>query len=64
MAECLLHESRDGVIRLTLNRPERRNALSRDLLLRLEESLNTIRSDRSARAVVLAGNGPGLFLRA
>ena len=58
MADCLLHESRDGIVRLTLNRPERRNALSRELLCRFEESLNAIRSDHSARAVVLAGNGP------
>ncbi len=58
MADCLLHDSREGVIRITLNRPERRNALSRELLLRLEESMRAIRSDRSARVVVLAGNGP------
>jgi len=58
MADCLIHESRGGVIRLTLNRPQRRNALSRELLLRLEDSLGAIRSDRSARVVVLAGAGP------
>jgi len=58
MADCLIHESRGGVIRLTLNRPQRRNALSRELLLRLEDSLSAIRSDRSARVVVLAGAGP------
>ncbi|HMF37016.1 MAG TPA: enoyl-CoA hydratase-related protein, partial [Isosphaeraceae bacterium] len=58
MADCLIHESREGVIRLTLNRPQRRNALSRELLLRLEDSLGAIRSDRSARVVVLAGEGP------
>ncbi len=54
-----LQESRDGVIRLTLNRPEKRNALSRELLLRLEEcSGRDSRWTRSARVVVLAGNGP------
>jgi len=58
MADCLIHESREGVIWLTLNRPQRRNALSRELLLQLEDSLGAIRSDRSARVVVLAGNGP------
>ena len=58
MPDCLIHESREGVIRLTLNRPERRNALSRELLLRLENSLAAIQSDRSARVVVLAGAGP------
>jgi enoyl-CoA hydratase/carnithine racemase len=58
MADCLIHESRDGVVRLTLNRPRRRNALSRELLSRLDDSLDAIRSDRSARVVVLAGEGP------
>ncbi len=58
MADCLIHESREGVIRLTLNRPQRRNALSSELLLRLEDSLGAIRSDRSARVVVLGGEGP------
>ena len=58
MADCLIHESCGGVIRLTLNRPQRRNALSRELLLRLEDSLGAIRSNRSARVVVLAGAGP------
>ena len=58
MADCLIVESREGVSRLTLNRPERRNALSRDLLLRLEDSQAAIRTDRSIRAVVLAGAGP------
>jgi len=58
MADCLIHELREGVIRLTLNRPQRRNALSRALLLRLEDSLGAIPSDRSARVVVLAGAGP------
>jgi enoyl-CoA hydratase/carnithine racemase len=58
MADCLLYESRDGLIRLTLNRPEKRNALSRELLLRLEDALRAIRLDTSARVVVLAGLGP------
>jgi enoyl-CoA hydratase/carnithine racemase len=58
MADCLIYESKEGVIRLSLNRPERRNALSRELLLRLEDCQGAIRSDRSARVVVLAGEGP------
>jgi enoyl-CoA hydratase/carnithine racemase len=58
MAECLIHESQGGVVRLTLNRPERRNALSRELLLRLAEAIDAIGADRSARVVIVAGNGP------
>src|SRR4051794_26447421 len=58
MADCLLHEVREGVARLTLNRPQRRNALSRELISELDRALHTIAGDRKARVVVLGGNGP------
>jgi enoyl-CoA hydratase/carnithine racemase len=54
----LLIDRSDGIVRLTLNRPEKRNALSRDLLTRLDSALDAIAADRAARIVVLAGNGP------
>jgi enoyl-CoA hydratase/carnithine racemase len=58
MAGCLLFQSQEGVVRLTLNRPERRNALSRELLSELERAIHKVQSDRSRRVVVIAGNGP------
>jgi len=51
-------ETRDGIVRLNLDRPEKRNALSRDLLSRLEEALASIAADSSARVVVLGARGP------
>ena len=39
MSDILLLESDAGVVRLTLNRPEKRNALSHDLLNQLERAL-------------------------
>jgi enoyl-CoA hydratase/carnithine racemase len=54
----LLREDEGGVVRLTLNRPQARNALSRALMTALEEELARVREDRSARVVVLAGAGP------
>jgi enoyl-CoA hydratase/carnithine racemase len=51
-------ESADGVVRLTLNRPEKRNALSRELLADLGQELERIAEDAEARVVVLAANGP------
>jgi len=47
-----------GVCRLTLNRPEKRNALSRDLLEELECALVAVAKDASIRVVVLAAQGP------
>ena len=43
---------------LTLDRPEKRNALSRALLGALEEALGAIASEDSARVVVLGSSGP------
>lgn len=55
----ILHRaSADGVVRLTLNRPEKRNALSLELLTLLEERLAAVEGDPAARVVVLAAAGP------
>jgi len=42
---------------VTLNRPSRRNALSRGLMVDLISCLDQIEADRSIRAVILAGAG-------
>ncbi len=47
-----------GVARLTLGRPERRNALSKNIVEALENAANWIADDRSVRAVVIAAEGP------
>src|SRR5512143_478627 len=47
-----------GVVHLTLDRPERRNALSRALLGQLEEAIAAIAADASARVVVIGSRGP------
>ena len=58
MTDSLIVESVGGIIRLTLNRPEKRNALSLDLLRSLEHAIEGIGSDPSARVVVLGSRGP------
>lgn len=54
----LLCQSTSGVVRLTLNRPEKRNALSESLVAEFDRTLAKIAEDPSARAVVLAADGP------
>ena len=44
---------------ITLNRPERRNAMNVDLLTGLYDALAAAREDRSCRVIVLTGAGPG-----
>ena len=49
----------EGVTRITLNRPERLNALNATLVAELHEALAAIGSDRTCRVVVLTGAGRG-----
>jgi enoyl-CoA hydratase/carnithine racemase len=53
----LLKTQREGVVTLTLNRPEHFNALSTGLLGELQSALDAIAADESARVVVIAGAG-------
>src|SRR5205823_11181356 len=53
----LLLEIKDEVAYLTLNRPEKRNALSRQLLIELEEAQARLAADSTIRVVVLAARG-------
>jgi 2-(1,2-epoxy-1,2-dihydrophenyl)acetyl-CoA isomerase len=55
----LLERTADGVTVLTLNRPERLNAMSRPMLDALLEALPRLAEDPSVGAVVLAGAGRG-----
>ena len=48
----------DGILRLTLNDPGRRNALSEAMLTALAEAFAAAGSDPAVRVVVLAANGP------
>lgn len=57
LADLLLRSDADGVTTLTLNRPDQFNALSRDLLAVLQDTLDAIRTDASVRVVVIAAAG-------
>src|SRR5919205_611431 len=61
MAEELLYEVKDGVARVTLNRPDQRNALNGELLAALVEAIKAARDDDAVRAVVLTGAGDKVF---
>lgn len=53
-----LQEQTGGVLTITLNRPERRNALSEQLLTELGAALDTAAANKSVRVIVLASSGP------
>ena len=54
----LLVEKKDGIARVTLNRPDVRNAFDDALIKVLHEAFISLGKDESVRALILAGNGP------
>jgi 2-(1,2-epoxy-1,2-dihydrophenyl)acetyl-CoA isomerase len=57
--EHILFEVRDGVARVTLNRPDRLNSFNDAMHAELRDALGIVRSDASARALLLTGAGRG-----
>jgi enoyl-CoA hydratase/carnithine racemase len=49
--------SGDGVVTVTLNRPQQFNALSEQMMAALQDSLDAVAGDEMARVVVIAGRG-------
>ena len=59
--ETLLTTVEDGVVRVTLNRPDVRNALSRTLVREIEAALESYERAPEARVIVLSGAGDKAF---
>jgi 2-(1,2-epoxy-1,2-dihydrophenyl)acetyl-CoA isomerase len=57
MDQDLLETVEDGIATLTMNRPDSRNALSRAMMLGLQEALQRLATDPAVRLVVLTGAG-------
>ena len=49
---------RDGVARVTLNRPELRNAFDEKVIGELTRAFEDVKDDKGIRVMILAGNGP------
>jgi enoyl-CoA hydratase len=55
----LLLERRNGIVQISLNRPEKLNALNSQLQREFALCLEEVSTDRSVRAVILTGKGRG-----
>ncbi|MCC6959755.1 MAG: enoyl-CoA hydratase/isomerase family protein [Dehalococcoidia bacterium] len=57
--ECLTYDKQDHIATVTLNRPERLNALNRALQLEVVAAANEARSDDDVWAIIVTGAGRG-----
>lgn len=58
----LLSEDRGAVRMLTINRPDKLNALNRETIAELHEAIAQARFDDGVRVIVLAGAGEKAFV--
>lgn len=59
MSDIEISRPRDGIIRLTLNRPASLNAMTAGMVEELHDALDEVSRDRTCRVVVLGGAGRG-----
>jgi len=53
----ILHQQTGGVLKLSLNRPDKFNSFNRAMALELQQHLDTAANDESIRCVLLTGEG-------
>ncbi|GAC1373902.1 MAG: crotonase/enoyl-CoA hydratase family protein [Acidimicrobiales bacterium] len=57
----VLFEKRDGIAYVTLNRPEKHNAITPEMVVRLVDIWTDVGADDSVRAVLVTGSGDKAF---
>ena len=57
--ETIIYQKEGNLVNVTLNRPERGNALNRKLTEELEEAMEIVEKDRNAKVLVFSGAGKG-----
>jgi enoyl-CoA hydratase/carnithine racemase len=55
---AIIKEQNRGLMRLTLNNPERRNALSEEMLSRLQEEIDAAGANEDIRCLIISASGP------
>jgi enoyl-CoA hydratase len=55
--DSLIYDRQGATVVLTMNRPERRNALSLDMLVRFADAWDAVDADDTIRSVILTGAG-------
>lgn len=60
-AEDIIFRKQDHIAYLTMNRPEKRNALTPEMMVRMTDAWNDIRNDKTIRVAIVTGAGDSAF---
>jgi enoyl-CoA hydratase len=61
-SDRILYEARDGIARLTINRPDKLNALDRQTILDIDRAVAEARDDAAVGVLVVTGAGEKAFV--
>jgi len=61
MSEAILYTTDGAVVTVTINRPEQRNSINRDVREGLREAFERFEGDAAARVMILTGTGDKAF---
>ncbi|HKP47932.1 MAG TPA: enoyl-CoA hydratase-related protein [Pyrinomonadaceae bacterium] len=59
--EAIIVKRRDRIVTVTINRPDKLNALSRETIAALSDAFQTFKNDNELRAIILTGAGERAF---
>jgi enoyl-CoA hydratase len=62
MYQTLLTHLENGIFVITINRPEKLNALNKDVFIDLDAVLNEVELNKEIKAVIITGAGPKAFV--
>jgi enoyl-CoA hydratase len=60
--ENLLTSNDNGVLTITINRPDKLNALNKKTISEIGEAINAAKSDNAVKAIIITGAGPKSFV--
>jgi enoyl-CoA hydratase len=62
MSESLLQSLNEGILTLTINRPDKLNALNAALILQLNQALKEASANQAVRVIIITGSGSKAFV--
>jgi enoyl-CoA hydratase len=62
MYNSLLTQTEDGILTITINRPDKLNALNKDVIEELSKVLDEVYSNDEIKAAIITGSGPKAFV--
>src|SRR6476620_6163672 len=62
MFKNILENIEDGIYTITINRPDKLNALNRDVIHELDQAMDKVYDQEKIKAVIITGAGPKAFV--